>query len=108
MGNNQRYHIIAILYRNKSVIRVGVNQCKTHRKFGRVQDNGFENYHLHAEMDALVNSKPGDILHVLRFSKKGALTMAMPCKHCMSFIKSHGIKKVYYSDWTGTINVIKP
>jgi deoxycytidylate deaminase len=107
LNNDQRYHIVALLYRNKSIIRIGYNQCKTHRRFGRVQDNGFENYHLHAEMDALISSKPGDRLFVLRFSKNGDLTMAKPCKYCMEFIKSHGIKCVHFSNWDGEIEKVK-
>ena len=30
-------------------------------------------------------------------------TMSKPCKHCIEFIKTTGIKKIYYSDDSGNL-----
>jgi len=37
--------------------------------------------------------------------KNGKLTMSKPCKNCISFMKTLGIKKIYYSNENGNIIV---
>jgi len=57
---------------------------------------------MHAEMNVLRFSQPGDELEVLRFKKKNnQLTMAKPCKICEKEIRRSGIKKVRYTNWDG-------
>lgn len=103
MNNGLDFHVAALLFRGKKLVKIGTNQSKTHPKFKRYQDNGYCNYCLHAEMDALRNSKPGDSILVLRFTKQGKVSMAKPCKHCQHFIDNAQIKVVYYSNWNGEI-----
>jgi deoxycytidylate deaminase len=101
MNNGEDWHLAAILYRNRRVIKIGTNSSKTHPKFVRVYKNGEEGHQLHAEMSILRFAKPGDKMTVMRFDAKGELTMAKPCKHCESFLREAGIKEVTYSDWSG-------
>ncbi len=101
LNNNHPFHVVAVLKRGKSVIRIGTNSEKTTPRFARRRANGSVDYHFHAETNVLRFAKPGDVVYVLRFSKSGILTMAKPCEFCQIFLAEAGIKKVYYSDWEG-------
>ena len=101
LSNDEDVHLAAVLIRNNHTVRIGTNQQKTHPKFTRYYPDGTCRSHLHAEMDVLRFSKPGDVIFVMRFDKDGALTMSKPCKYCQQHIKDFGIKTVHYSDWEG-------
>ncbi len=58
---------------------------------------------MHAEMNVLRFSRPGDEIIVLRFHANGTLTNSKPCTYCEKFIKEYGISKVTYSDWNGEL-----
>jgi deoxycytidylate deaminase len=107
MENGEQFHLVAILYRNKSVVRMATNSQKTSPRFERTYSNGKKGFCLHAEMDVLRFAKPGDELVVYRFSAKGVITCGKPCKFCSQFIIDSGIKKVSYTDWGGEMKVIK-
>lgn len=101
MSNGESYHLAAVLRRGKSNIRIGINNSKTNPRFSRTYKDGHTCYTLHAEMDALIAAQPGDTLIVFRWSKRGKVTMARPCRHCQRHIKEAGIKSVVYSHWNG-------
>jgi len=63
---------------------------------------------MHAEMNVLRFSQPGDELIVYRFKKDGSVSMAKPCKDCRRMIIAKGIKKVTYTDWEGNLHIYKP
>ena len=102
LNNGRNYHVAAILWRNGKAVRIGENTSKTHPKFKRKYADGTWGSHMHAEMNVLRFSKPGDVLEVIRFSKCGHLTMAKPCQFCEKEIKKAGIKKVRYTNWSGS------
>jgi deoxycytidylate deaminase len=57
---------------------------------------------MHAEMDALRFSQPGDTLEVMRFKKRDCdFAMAKPCTYCMLHIQNAGIKSVRYTNPVG-------
>lgn len=104
LNNNHSYHIAAVLKRRKRVVRIGVNSYKTHPRFKREFRDGRKVTAscMHAEMDVLRFAKPGDILEVMRFPKKGThMTMAKPCRFCEAEIKKAKIKSVRYTNWDG-------
>lgn len=107
LANGHDFHLAAILKRNKSVIRIGTNSSRTNPNFRRVHRNGAIDYHLHAEMDVLRFYRPGDKITVLRFSAKGELTMAKPCRWCQKFLREAGVKRVSYSNWKGEIETLR-
>ena len=108
LENGRTYHVAAILKRNGKVIRVGENTDKTHPRFKRQYKDGTWASHMHAEMNVLRFSQPGDELEVLRFTKcHHTRTMAKPCEFCMHEIRKAGIKKVRYTDWSGEWKEIK-
>ncbi len=108
LSNGRTYHLAAVLKRNGKVVRIGANTNKTHPRFKRQYEDGSWASHMHAEMNVLRFSQPGDEIEVLRFSKcSHDLTMAKPCSLCMNEIKKSGIKSVSYTDWEGNWVKIK-
>lgn len=101
LDNGQVYHLAAVLFRGKRVVRIGTNSEKTHPRFTRTYADGSCRSHLHAEMDVLRFAKPGDRIFVLRFSAEGELTMAKPCTHCQHHLCESGINEVIFSNWKG-------
>lgn len=87
----------ALLIKNKSVVSRGFNKPG----FNKVPA-GYKN--IHAECMAIISAQEaGDIIFVIRVGRNGELTCSRPCEKCMAFMKEHKIRKVYYSDWDGTI-----
>ena len=102
LNNKRAYHVVAILKRNKRVVKIGENTSKTHPKFKRQYSDGTWASHMHAEMNVLRFAQPGDELEVMRFTKKcGKVTMAKPCELCQIEIRKAGISKVRYTNWHG-------
>jgi len=102
LNNGRQYHLAAILRRKGKIIRMGVNNNKTHPKFKRQYKDGSWSAHLHAEMDVLRFAKPGDIIEVMRFRKgDGGFAMAKPCQFCQKHLRAAGIKKVRFTNEQG-------
>lgn len=104
MSNNQSFHVIAWIERGKSTI-VGVNGSGEKPQFRRKFKDGQECFISHAEMDAVSKLKEvcdNDVLHVMRFTKNGGISMAKPCKYCQEYLRRKGIKKIRYTDWDGS------
>jgi cytidine deaminase len=109
LSNNQDYHIVAWVQRGKTPI-IGINGIGTKPEFGRSLPGGLYAFCAHAEMSAVSKAKDikkSDVLHVMRFTKTGRITMAKPCKHCQSYLKKKGIRRVMYTDWDGSWNKMK-
>ena len=108
INNGRTYHLAAILRRNGKVIRIGENTSKTHPKFKRQYPDGTWASHMHAEMNVLRFAQPGDEIEVMRFRKcNHNLTMAKPCKLCLTAIYNSGIRKIKYTDWDGNWKEIR-
>ena len=89
----------AVVVSKKRVAGKGFNKAKTHP----LLHNKYAYRSIHAECDAALKAAQGDTIVVVRVMKNGKLTCSRPCEKCMRFIKDYGIKKVYYSDWDGTM-----
>lgn len=92
----------AVLVVGKEIVR-GHNRNKTHPEFANPEKHIRKS--LHAELDCLIKARnrkfpsivaSGGTMYVMR-EVKGMPAMAKPCEHCLSFLKSRGIKKVIYS-----------
>ena len=102
LNNGRVYHLAAILRRKGRVVRIGINTNKTHPRFTRTYPDGTVASHMHAEMNVLRFSEPGDTLEVLRVKKSDkSYAMAKPCSHCMKFIKAAGIASVRFTNEQG-------
>lgn len=107
MGNGETFHVAAILFRGKSVIRLATNSRKTHPKQRRIINGEFECAWIHAEVDALRWARPGDTLVVIRYGRSGNLAVSKPCEYCMREIIRKGIRVVRYIDIDGSWKKMK-
>jgi tRNA(Arg) A34 adenosine deaminase TadA len=109
--NDHDFKIAAVVFKGGSIIRGSINT----EKFIGYRKNIFEFIPTrHAEIMCLHNMPKSKLegcsMIVVRVNRanNGVLSAAKPCKACMTAIKSAGIKKVYYSDYDGTIKKITP
>lgn len=99
------YKMGAILVNNGNIVAIGWNKNKSHPKA--------KNYTrtIHAELDALIGSRYGEIfdtdMYVARITKGGALATSKPCKDCMVLIKEAGISSVTFIDDQGHVRIEK-
>jgi hypothetical protein len=103
LSNEQAFHVVAWIERGKSPI-VGVNGTSERPEFRRRFKDGKECFISHAEMDVVSRMKEicnNDVLHVMRFTKNGEISMAKPCRYCQEYLRKKGIRKVRYTDWSG-------
>lgn len=107
MGNGRKFHLSAIIWRNKKPIGIYTNSDKSHPSCARVFRSGNENNTLHAEMSAVRFAKPGDKIEVLRWDKSGNLTCSKPCPMCHRAMQRAGVKVVTYVDWDGSRQKMK-
>ena len=94
-----------------TILARGSNSNKSHTtqskyNYLRYSDKHLNHYYhasIHAEIQALNKIKYLDIdfskveVYVYRSYKNGGTAMARPCASCMEFIKSLGIKNIYYT-----------
>ena len=77
---------------------------KTHPINKRFYDSNFE-VGQHAEINACLGVDPVDLvgaeLYVYRILKDGSPALARPCRMCQNYLRSVGVKKVYYTTRNG-------
>lgn len=93
----------AVLFKGGSVIRSACNNTKGLTAYLKYNKYGTR----HAEMN-VINNIPEDVLSdlsllVVRVNRKGELTCAKPCQSCFKALLDVGLKKVYYTDYTGEV-----
>lgn len=99
------HQLAAILYKGGSVIRVVSNCAKTIAYRKKYFQHGEPSRH--AELNA-IHLIPRDVISgcsmfVVRVNKKNELRSAKPCEACAWSLFHAGIKKVYYSSYSGEI-----
>lgn len=102
-GVRQCFRVGAILFSRKHILQAKHNSYKTHPALVKF----FKYPFMHAEAACILahgldNCKGLDML-VMRVGKKNDVTMAKPCDSCADLIRHVGIRKVYYSDWSGNV-----
>ena len=102
--------LVAAVYRKNRLICVAPNLYKSHplqARFGRVPEAIF----LHAEVNAIrlslreveIEDFPSLTMYVGRVLKNGSLALAKPCAGCRSAIQAFGIRKTFYTDYSGNL-----
>ena len=93
--STMRIKVGACLAVGKSVTK-GHNKSKTHTKFANPQIHTRTS--IHAELDCLnkVPTAEGGEIYVYR-EVDGVPAMSRPCNHCLTFLKSEGIRRIYYT-----------
>lgn len=97
--------LAAVLYKGGSVIRVACNENKTLRYRKKYFFHGEPSRH--AEMN-VIHGMPRDVINkcsllVVRVDKAGTFRSAKPCLACANALADAGIKKVFYTSYSGEI-----
>ena len=101
--NGGTFALGAVAMKDGKIIARGCNYKIYNEKFSQY---GYET--IHAEALCLSRCKQkADTLMVIRVTKNGTLSMSVPCSRCFNLCKLHGIKRIYYSDWSGNIQRMK-
>ena len=100
-----KFRVGACLVNGRYVIKLGVNNDRTHPRMQRFNPDKSYAPGLHAEVDACMGI-PDDVLegseiYVVRLTKTDKWAMAKPCEICQKFLADAGIRRVYYSNENG-------
>ena len=93
--SNHRKKMSAVIIKHGKIISTGHNIQKSHPKYA----DGKKSYSIHAEVNAILNSRTdltNTTIYIYR-EIKNCPAMAKPCNNCMAEIIEAGIKKVIYS-----------
>lgn len=94
-SNHHRYKLGCVIVKNRTILKTGFNQMKSHPKA--------YNYwkQIHAEFHAIMGLLPSDLrgatAYVYRELRDGSPAMAKPCPHCQQMFCDCNIRKVYYT-----------
>lgn len=98
--NGSEFRLGSVVLSGDEIISRGYNIKSVNETFKRL---GYRSS-IHAESLALYRAKgKGDTLVVVRILKNGSLTMSAPCSLCFAYAKRCGIKRIFFSDWNGSI-----
>lgn len=94
--SNHRFQIGAVVTNKKSVLGIGFNNArKTHTK----STTDFNT--IHAELSAILSTRremlDGCDIYIFRALADGSLANSYPCRHCLTLIRSVGIKTIYFT-----------
>lgn len=97
--------LAAVLYKGGSVIRIACNESKPLGYRKKYFAHGEPSRH--AEMN-VIHGIPRDVIAkcsilVVRLNKKNELKSAKPCLACANALNDAGLKKVFYSSYSGDI-----
>ena len=87
-GTFEKYQLGCIAVLKNKIIAAAPNQLKTHP--------------LQAKFDKYRNFNNIE-LYIVRLLRRGGFGLARPCAACFEYIKSLGIKKIYYSTNCGFV-----
>lgn len=106
-GPRDCFRVGAIIFDKKKIYTAKTNIIKTHTILSFLSLYPV----LHAESHAIVclglDNTIGKDMLVVRVTKGKKLTMAKPCEVCQQVIAQAGIRRTWYSDWEGKINLWK-
>ena len=69
----------------------------------RITRHGPSSYHAEAYACVKAKSRPIDTIIVVRINNSNSLSCSFPCKNCQNIMRIHGVKTVYYTDYSGNI-----
>ena len=105
-SQHPHYKMSAMVIKGGRVISIGFNRAPS----GYLKSKIFSTFHgIHAEVDAILSCadkedlKGAEMYVVGRRPRTGALIISRPCVCCQQYIKSFGLKSVYYHDAEGFI-----
>jgi len=104
LSTHPKARLGALIFHKGVIVGRGYNKVRTHPLVKRWYPK--YNYHLHAEMDAVIRSRgevSGCDIIVVRILKDGSLALSKPCPHCLSMLIAHGLRHLYYVNENGLL-----
>lgn len=106
-----KFRLGAVLARKNRVISTGFNAMhKTHTIMQKYNVDKSWAPGLHAEVHACIGVPAADLfgsdLYVARILKNGEVAMAKPCVICQKFLNDVGIRRVYYTNQQGKVEML--
>ena len=102
-----KYRHGCVIFNGRKIVSKG---CNKQRHTPELYKYGYKRCWLHAESDAIIKGNPFDMMDaellVVRLGKT-KLSNSKPCAACMSMIREAGIEKVFYTDATGSFQMIE-
>jgi len=95
------HRVGAALFHKNKLIRMGWNRKKSH-PLCPTEHSQHAEFNLCVGLDKLVLS-PRCILYVARLTRTGDVGIAKPCEACQDFIRSVGIKRIFYTNQNGQL-----
>ena len=103
----ERHRLGSVIVRGHRVLASGSNSIRYSKEIGKST--------LHAEEAAIIQMLKsrrqhllvGADIYVTRVRPNGSVGLSKPCPRCMELIRSVGINRVYYTDDTGIVEVIR-
>lgn len=96
------HRVGAALFDGARLITLGKNLHRSH------PENSC--YTMHAEFDSLKRLRGHDtsniIMFVARLTRTDKVSLAKPCDECQKVIRKYGIKKVYYTNHSGELELL--
>lgn len=99
ISEHEKSNVCCIIYHNSDILSIGCNSLETVRYIGQFK---YLCPSVHAEVNAISRLiKPGIKkriklnMFILRASKTGLIGNAIPCKHCLEFLKSDMISNLF-------------
>jgi deoxycytidylate deaminase len=104
-----KYNMGALCASKKgNTLSIGINSyCKTHPIMQNYPYERKEQCYLHAEVAALASCKETPhVMIIARIGNSGNMLLAKPCLGCISIIKDREIKKVFYTNQYGKLELL--
>jgi len=107
-GENEKFKLGAIVFKGKTPLSSGTNLARKTSpdmiRFGKPRP-------VHAEQNALISHKhydtfKGTDLVVVRLGRDGKIRMSKPCSECTKLIEAAKIKKVYFTNEAGNVEML--
>jgi deoxycytidylate deaminase len=100
----KQHRMGAVIVKSGNIISTGYNSKQPSKLLGTPTR--------HAEASAILKilkqrnqtSLAGAELYVTRFTPSGTISMARPCLACMDLIRAVGIKRIHYSNSSGSVS----
>jgi deoxycytidylate deaminase len=104
-----KFRVGAVLVSGRYIIKLGRNSDRTHPRMQRFNPDRSYTTTMHAEVDACMGV-PDEVLegaeiYVVRLTRTDKWALARPCEICQKFLTDAGIRKVYYSNEVGEMEL---
>lgn len=106
-SKHKQHRMGAVIVKGGRIIAFGHNKLRPSKELKTETIHAEEAAILQAIKVSGIQSLVGTRLYVTRYTRGGAIGIALPCSRCMGLIRTVGIRKVFYSTNDGDVKEIK-